>query len=81
MIIINLFDYSSAVCGCHYYRRYWQPQPEQRLVCSHEKNNPYDIFAIKVTVLESGTTAGHLPMENSRLPSISLIEGPAYMQF
>ena len=36
------------------------------MVCSHEKNNPYDFFAIKVTVLESGTTVGHLPMENSR---------------
>ena len=67
MTIVNLFDYSSAVRGYYYYRRYWKPQPEQRLVCSHEKNNPYDFVAIKVTVPESGPTVGHLPMENSRV--------------
>ena len=70
-----MFDYSSAVRGYHYYRRYWQPQPEQRLVCSHEKNNPYDFFAIKVTVPESGTTVGHLPMENSRVTKYILDRG------
>lgn len=75
MTIVNLFDYSSAVRGYHYYRRYWQPQPEQRLVCSHEKNNPYDFFAIKVTVPESGTTVGHLPMENSRVTKYILDRG------
>ena len=75
MTIVNLFDYSSAVRGYHYYRRYWQPQPEQRLVCSHEKNNPYDFFVIKVTVLESGTTVGHLPMENSRVTTYILDRG------
>ena len=76
MTIVNLFDYSSAVPGYHYYRRYWQPQPEQRLVCSHENNNPYDFFAIKVTVPESGTTVGHLPMENSRVTKYILDTGP-----
>ena len=60
MTIINLFDYSSAVRGYNYYRRYWQPQPEQRLVCCHEKNNPYDFFGIKVTVLESGQLGTYL---------------------
>ena len=75
MTIVNLFNYSSAVCGYHYYRRYWQPQPEQRLVCSLEKNNPYDFFAIKVTVPESGTTVGHLAMENSRVTKYILDKG------
>ena len=37
------------------------------MVCSHEKNNLYDFFEIKVTVPESGTTVGHLPMENSQV--------------
>ena len=53
MALVNLFDYSSAVRGYHYYRDYWQPQPEQKLVCSHEKNNPYDFFAIKVVFAKS----------------------------
>ena len=80
MTIVNLFDYSSAVRGYHYYSRYWQPQPEQRLVCSHEKNNSYDFLVIKVIVPESGTTVGQLPMENSRVTKyIYLIEGRAYM--
>ena len=70
MTTVNLFEYSSAVRGYHYYRRYWQPQPEQSLDCSHEKNNPYDFFAIKVTVPESGETVGHLPMENSRVTTV-----------
>ena len=45
------------------------------MVCSHEKNNPYDIFAIKVTIPESGTTVGHLPMENSRVTKYILDTG------
>ena len=52
-----------------------QPQPEQRLVCSHEKNNPYDFFAIRVTIPESGMTIGHLPMENSRVTKYILDRG------
>ena len=67
MTIVNLFDYSSAVCGYHYYHHNWQPQPEQRLVCSHKKNNPFDFFAIKVTFPKSGSTVVHQPMENSRV--------------
>jgi len=75
MTTVNLFEYSSAVRGYHYYRRYWQPQPAQRLDCSHEKNNSYDFFAIKVTVTESGETVGHLPMENSRVTKYILDRG------
>ena len=53
MAFVNLFDYSAAVRGYHYYRNYLQPQPEQNLVCSHKKNNPCDLFAIKVAVAQS----------------------------
>ena len=73
MTIVNVFDYSSAVRGYHYYCHYWQNQPELRLVCSHD--NPYDFFAIKVTVPESGTTFWHLPMENSRVTKYILDRG------
>ena len=67
MAFVNLFDYSSAVRGYHYYCSYWQPQPEQKLVFSHGKNNPYDFLAIKVAVAESGMVIRHLPMENLRV--------------
>ena len=36
---------------------------------------PSDFFAIKVTVPESGMTAGHLPMENSRVTKYILDRG------
>ena len=75
MAFINLFEFSSAVRGYHYYRNYWQPQTEQKLVCSHEKDNPYDFFAIKVAIIESGTMVGHLPMENSRVTKYILDRG------
>ena len=31
-----------------YYRNYWQPQPEEKLVCSHEKNNPHYLYILKI---------------------------------
>ena len=60
MAFVNLFDYSSPVRCCPYNCNYWQPQPEQKLVYSHEKNNPYNFFAIKVAVAEFGMVVGHL---------------------
>ena len=41
------------------------PQIEEYLVCSHEENNAFDIFAIK-TCKEDRTIVGHLPRELSR---------------
>lgn len=40
------------------------------LVCSHEKDNLYDIFAIKVADIALGMIVGHLPMENSRVTKV-----------
>ena len=71
----KLFEHASAVRGFHYFRRYWQPKPNQVLDCSHEKDNPYDFFAIKVCDIDSGTTVGHLPMENSRAIKFLLDRG------
>ena len=61
----NLFEYSSAVRGFHYYRKYWNQKESQTLDCVHEKENPFVFFAIKVMYEDSGATVGHLPMENS----------------
>ena len=33
----------------------------------HEKNNPYDMFSMKVCKLNSDEIVGHLPMEISRI--------------
>ena len=75
MAYVKLFEYSSAVRGYHYYLQYWKPQAQQELECFHEKDNPYDFFAIKVTDIISGMTMGHLPMENSRVAKFLLDRG------
>ena len=75
MGFVNLSDYSSAVRGYHYYRNNWQPQPEQKLVCSHKKNNPCDFFPTKVAVVESKMVVGYSPMENSRVTKYILNRG------
>ena len=41
------FMFSAAVCGFHFYRRAWVPTESEKLKCAHEKNNPFDGFAIK----------------------------------
>ena len=79
MAFVNLFDYSSAVRGYRYYCNYWQPQPEQNLVFSHEKNNPYNFFAIKVARAESGMVVGHLQMEDSRVTKYILAKEYEFM--
>ena len=52
----KLFKYASAVRGYHYYRQYWQPEESQTLDCAREKDNPFDIFAIKVMDRNSRAT-------------------------
>ena len=32
--------HQQLVRGFHYFRKYWQPTPNQVLECSHEKENP-----------------------------------------
>ena len=69
------FEYASAVRGYHYYRHFWQPEESQTLYCAYEKENSFDIFAIKVMDRNSGATVGHLPMENSRAIKFLLDRG------
>ena len=73
--VSSLFEYSSAVRGYHYYPNYWTPTESQKLDCVHERDNPFDFFAIKVMNQESGATVGHLPMENSRATKFLLDRG------
>ena len=61
----KLYKYPSAVRGYHYYRKYWQPIVGEELVCMHERDNPFHLFAIAIK-RTTGESVGHLPMENSR---------------
>ena len=68
----KLLDYASAVQGCHYYRKYWQLKQSQSLDCVYEKDNEFDLSAIKVMDQDAGATAGHLPMETLELQNSSM---------
>ena len=44
----KIFEFSSAVRGFYYYRKYWQPQLDDELYCQHELENPFDFFALTI---------------------------------
>ena len=73
----NFFEFSSAVRGFHYYRKYWQPQMDDELYCQHELDNPFDFFAINIYIKNTGVTVGHLPKEISRATNFLLERGAA----
>ena len=55
---------SAAVRGFHVYRASWKPKEDELLECSHEKDNPYDSFCIKVFKPDSpAEIVEHLPVE------------------
>ena len=68
------FMFSAAVRGFHFCRRAWVPTENEKLKCAHDKNNPFDDFAIK-TMDNSGQTVGHLPMELSRITKFLIDRG------
>ena len=74
----NVYSFTAAVRGFHYYRKFWKPIENERLTCFYEDGNPYDRFAIK-TVTSNGATVGHLPKEISRVTKFFLDRG-AFMQ-
>lgn len=52
--------------GYHFYKSYWYPEDEELLHLSHEKENPFDVFAIKATE-NGGLVVGHLLIKISRI--------------
>ena len=58
--------FHAAVKGFHVYKTNWKPQDGELLKCTHEEDNPYDIFSMKVCKPDSDEIVGHLPMETSR---------------
>ena len=67
-------EFSSAVRGYHHYKNTWFLQESEVLVCYHEFENTFDMFAIK-TCKSNGQTAGHLPREISRVTKFLLDRG------
>ena len=63
----KIFEFTAAVRGYHYYRRFWVPKPSHQLYCFFKPNNPFDQFAIKVCEEEGQKIPiGNLPGEISR---------------
>ena len=58
--------FTAAVRGYHYYRRFWRPKENKKLICLHEPGNTFDRFAIN-TMNENEEIFGHLPKEISRI--------------
>ena len=75
MAYVKIFEFTAVVRGYHYYRKYWNPEPEQVLNCYHERNNAFDRFAIKVCEIGNETPLGHLPMEISRTTKFLIDRG------
>ena len=72
----KVFEFSIAVRGYHYYRRFWIPQKDQILECFFETHNPFDRFAVKVCEVGNENAVGHLPREISRVAKFSMDKGP-----
>ena len=54
----------------------WKSKEDELLECSHEKDNPYDSFSIKVFKPDSpAEIVGHLPMEISRITKFIIDRG------
>ena len=60
-------NFTAAVRGFHY----WSPKEEEILNCYHQRDNAFDVFAIK-TESKNGSTVGHLPREVSRITKFIL---------
>ena len=71
-MLTRTFD--SAIRRFCCYRKYWSPKIEGNLVCSHERNNAFNIFLIK-TCKEYCEIVSHFPGEFSRTLKFLLDRG------
>lgn len=68
--------FSAAVRGFHVYKTCWKPREDELLECVHERENPYDLFSIRVFKPNSpAEIVGHLPMEISRITKFIMDRG------
>ena len=71
----KVIEFTAAVRGYHYYRRFWKPELSQKLNCFFEEDNPFDLFAIKVCEIGKTAAVGHLPREISRATKFFIDRG------
>ena len=72
----KVLEFSASIGEYHYYKSLWNPIPNQKLKCTHEGNNPFNMFAIKVC--HDVKIVGHLPMEISRSAKYLLDRGAVF---
>ena len=68
-------DFMCAIRGYHYHRSHWEPVRSETLKCLHDKENAFDVFAIKTCEAKSFKTVGHLPKEISKATKLMLDRG------
>ena len=71
----KVIEFTVAVRGYHYYRRFWKPEPSQKLNCFFEEDNLFDPFAINVCEIGKTAAVGHLPREISRATKFFIDRG------
>ena len=59
------YEFLATIRGFHVSSQVWQPEQDETLVCSHEADNPFDLFSVKATN-RHGALSGHLPRKISR---------------
>ena len=73
---------NAAIWGYHNYKKknnnnnkkYWNPKSSKKLICSHETDNPFDVFAIRACYIK-GNRVGHLPHGISGVKKFFLVRG------
>ena len=76
---VKLYKYTSAVRWYHCYRNYWQPVVREELNCMHERDNPFDLFAIAIKKsMGKGETVRHMPMKNPRVTKYLMDRGARF---
>ena len=68
-------DFMCAIRGYHHHRHHWTPVRNETLKCLHDKENFFDVFAIKTCEAKSFKTVGHLPKEISEATKVLLDRG------
>ena len=71
----NTSPVQSTERGFHVYKAIWQPEEGEKLMCEHEENNKYDLFAIKGCRPLDRKIVGHLPIEISRITRFIIARG------
>ena len=63
-----MYSFDAAIRGYNYYRKYRQPEVNQKLYLSHERDNAFDVFSVKACDAEG-------KMEVSRITKFLMDRG------